>query len=687
MGILKNFADVLKGKNKKSEEETLATGASPSMHSALSGGYSNNSGVTVNETTALNNSAVFAAVRLLTETISTLPIHLYEKEEDGRKRVVEDHPLAQLIRKPNPEMTRNVFVEVLQGHIETYGKAFAEIVHNPKTGYPVSLHPVSPGHIQIQRNEKTKKLEYKYTPTGAIVPEWKMLHIVGFGSNGIDSYSPIQLARQSIGVGLAAEEFHARYFKQGTQIGGFLSMEGELSDEAYSRLKEQMASKYKGLQKSHGLIILENNTKYEPVKLSMEDAQFLQTREFTVKEIARWFGVKAHMINDLSNATFSNIEHQGMEAVRYTFRPRVVRWEEALNSKLILPHEQGKLYFKFSLEGLLRGDVKTRYEAYRMGLMDGWLNADEVRAMEDLEPQVDDMGKAYFIPVNMMNKNYAIEGRNVPNYGTPSTEEAKEEEQVQEKEELSEQALKEERQKKSAIKRRSKTDSYKTLLKKQVEQLIKKEVSVVKEALELLEHSGADEFIDYVERNFEEIKQDIPERFLPTFTAIAEDIIPSIQDELNKSTDVSHETEEFIENYVESFANRHVGYQVGQIRKIRAEENATNIKSRVEETVLDWKDNVAEKIVTNEMIKSENAFTKAVYIAMGVRKLKSVAMFDNTCPFCRALHGKVVGVEGYFLQKGEEFKPEGATYALVPKGNISHPPYHLGCTCQIVAEE
>lgn len=695
MGIISNFKD----KMLKEKQTTTSTQPTSSFIDSISNGAPNHTGVPVNEQTALNFSAVYAAIRLLTETVSTLPIHLYERTENGERRIVEEHPLSTLLRKPNPEMTRNVFFEVLHGHIETYGKAFAEIVHNTKSGYPKALYPVMPNNIRIQRNKETKKLEYVYKPTGAVVPSWKMLHIPGFGYNGIDSYSPIQLARQTIGLGLASEEFQARYFSQGTQIGGFVQMENELSDEAFERFKQQINEKYKGLQNSHGLIILEDGAKYEPVKISMEDAQFLESRQFTIKEIARWFGVKPHMIGDLSDATFSNIEHQGMEAVRYTFRPRIVRWEEALNNKLIPGPEQNQYYFKFSMEGLLRGDVKTRYEAYRMGIQDGWLNADEVRRMEDLNPQPEDIGKAYFVPANMMNKKIAIEGNNLPQSNKEENkkidssvslydniEDNRDNKETNNNEKLEQQNLEEQKQIESAENRREKTENYRNLMNKQVSNILEKEIEVIRNNIGLLDE-GTETFITQIKEELEKVKEDIPNQLLPTFETIGEELIPSIKEELGKDIDVTENIDEFIKKYVDNFATRHNIELTTETKSVVYDSSYSDRKEKMEEQLKYWEKNKVEDIVNNEVVRSENAITKTAYAAMGIVKIKSMATFNDTCPFCKALHGKVIDVDGYFLDKGQNFQPKGATHPLIPSGNVSHPPYHKGCNCQIVAEK
>jgi HK97 family phage portal protein len=345
-------------------------------------------------------SAHFACVRIIATTLASLPVHIYERGAVG-KRIRNDHPAARLIReKPNSDMTAFSFFEALQAQISNRGKAFAELVFDRK-GDVAEMWPVPPGVCWPRRKDKDGPVEYYFPNSGVILPAWKILHIPGLGFDGVNSFSPVQLFRQAFGFGMAVEEFGARFFGQGTNIGGFIEHPAHLTDEAYERLKTDIKQKYEGLGKSHSVAILEEGMKYEKLGMPLEDAQFIESRKFTATEIARIHGVPPHLIGDLEKATFSNIEEQSIEAVVYLFRPWVVRWEQALNAKLFTEKEREKLYIKFELDGLLRGNVKTRFEAYSIGLQQGFLNADEVRGKEDMNPLPDGQGKIYRHPLNL----------------------------------------------------------------------------------------------------------------------------------------------------------------------------------------------------------------------------------------------------------------------------------------------
>jgi HK97 family phage portal protein len=357
-----------------------------------------NSGVTVNETSAMRLAAHFACVSLTARVVASFPVQLFERLPDGRKRKATDHPVYHLLHdQPNPEMTSFSFKEVLQANLSNTGRAFSEIVWT-KSGYPKELWPIPPALVTPRRRTDGK---LEYLVNGEQVPGWKILHIPGIGFDGLNSFSPVGLFREQIGLGLAAEQFGARFFGQGTNIGGFIEYPDKMSDDAYRRLKTSMDEKYRGLQNSHGTIILEQGAKYAKLGMSMADAAFIETQKLNRSTIAMIHGVPPHLIGDLERSTNNNIEHQGIEAVVYLFRPWAMRWEQALTARLLTPKEQERFYFRFNLDGLLRGDTKARFEAYAIARQWGWSNVNEIRELEDKDP-IGEEGDVYLQPLNMV---------------------------------------------------------------------------------------------------------------------------------------------------------------------------------------------------------------------------------------------------------------------------------------------
>jgi HK97 family phage portal protein len=358
----------------------------------------------VTEKRVMGLAAHFACVRVIATTLASLPIHVYERMPDGSKRPAPDHPVQRLFRNaPNPWMSSMSLIEAMQAQIVNRGAAFAEIVFN-RNGQIIEIWPIPPGQCEPFRDDKTGKLKYRIDGTH-ILPAWKVLHVPGLAFDGISSLSPVGLFMQTYGLSLAVEEFGSRFFGQGTNIGGFMEYPGKLGDEAYSRLKTEMDAKYKGLQKSFSVIILEGGMKYSPVGMKMEEAQFIESRKFTVTEMARIHGIPPHLIGDLEKATYSNIEEQGIEAVTYLFRPSVVRWEQAINRRLFSEEEQDRYYVKFELDSLLRGNSVNQAQYFTTLRNAGVLSANEIRELLDMNPRTDSGGGEYLTPMNMAGSN------------------------------------------------------------------------------------------------------------------------------------------------------------------------------------------------------------------------------------------------------------------------------------------
>ncbi|KXG42870.1 phage portal protein [Tepidibacillus decaturensis] len=374
----------------------------------FTGGTQSKSGINVNEQTALYSSAVFASVRIISETIASLPLNVYKRLENNGKEKARDHPLFRLLHdQPNEEMTAFTFWETIVSHIMLWGNGYVYIEYN-NSGRPVALWPLTPNKIKPKRNEKTKRIEYELNlPDGGtkILYFEQIIHVPGLGFDGLVGYSPIQMAKEAIGLSLAAEEFGSRFFANGMNVGAVVTHPNTLSDPAYKRLKRELQEKYEGLGKSHTLMLLEEGMQFAKNTIPPNDAQFLETRKFQLNEIARIFRVPPHMIGDLERATFSNIEHQSIEFVVHTIRPWLVRIEQALKMKLF---NSDKFFPEFKVDGLLRGDIKSRFEAYQIASQNGWFNADEIRELENMNPQPNGQGKVYFINSASLPKTQLI---------------------------------------------------------------------------------------------------------------------------------------------------------------------------------------------------------------------------------------------------------------------------------------
>ncbi|MFA5436654.1 MAG: phage portal protein, partial [Candidatus Neomarinimicrobiota bacterium] len=307
-------------------------------------------------------------------------------------------------RQPNPEMTAMRYRTTLQGHLASWGNAYSFIDWGGN-GYPSALWPLRPDRVRVER--KAGRLEYKYTPeNGAefVVPSGYMLHIPGFGYDGVMGYSPIALAREAIGLGMAADEFGARYFGSGTHPGMIIQHPKKIDPKVKSDLKASLRETYSGLGKSHRMMLLEDGMEAKSIVIDPKDSQFLETRKFQINEICRLFHVPPHMLADVEKSTSwgSGIEEQNIGFITHTMRPWFVLWEEEISRVLLLDSEKDEYFFEFDMMALLRGDSVKRWTAYIMGKRNGILNADEIRGWENLNPIPDDLGKEYIVEKNMI---------------------------------------------------------------------------------------------------------------------------------------------------------------------------------------------------------------------------------------------------------------------------------------------
>ena len=398
------------------------------------------SGKTVTERSAMQMTAVYSCVRILAEAIAGLPLHVYRYNSDGGKAMALYHPLYRLLHdEPNQEMSSFVFRETLMTHLLLWGNAYAQIIRNGKNEI-VALYPLMPNKMSVDRDESGHLYYTYYRGSDEAIKNKEfavtlqpsdVLHIPGLGFDGLVGYSPIAMAKNAIGMAIACEEYGAKFFANGAAPGGVLEHPGTIKDP--QRVRESWQSTFGGSGNANKIAVLEEGMKYTPIGISPEQAQFLETRKFQINEIARIFRVPPHMVGDLEKSSFSNIEQQSLEFVKYTLDPWVIRWEQSIQRSLLSRDEKAVYFVKFNLEGLLRGDYQSRMNGYAIGRQNGWMSANDIRELENLDriPE-EDGGDLYLINGNMLPLKNAGAFANTP------TDDGKEEETDEEVLELEE---------------------------------------------------------------------------------------------------------------------------------------------------------------------------------------------------------------------------------------------------------
>ncbi len=405
----------------------------------IRGGEDSAASIRVSPETAERASAVYACVRVRSEDVGKLPLILYRRRTDGGKDRATTHPLYRLVHdRPNGWQTSFDFRQTMQRSLELRGNAYAW-KEKDNRGRVIALWPIHPDRVTVKVNPETRGLFYEirpasYEPGGktVILPRRDILHIAGPSDDGIVGKSTITMAREAIGLSLAAEKHESKTFANGARLGGILMHPGKLDQTAQDRILTSWTSNFSGPENVGKTALLGEGMKFEAVAMTNEDAQFLELRGVQTAEIARFFRIPPHKIGDLSKATFSNIEHQALEYVTDSLMPQLVRWEQRLTQDLLDDEEIAQGYFfEFLVDGLLRGDIKSRYEALNIARNAGIINANEWREKENLNPiPAADGGSEYWRPQNMGVAGEEPEPDQPPQGGeTPPPAPAKPEEQ------------------------------------------------------------------------------------------------------------------------------------------------------------------------------------------------------------------------------------------------------------------
>lgn len=636
-------------------------------------GYPSAAGVRVDADEALSSTAVWAAVRLVSETVASVPLHLY-RQQGRRKEVARDHQTYELLyRSPNPELTSFELREMLHANLELSGSAFAEIVW--RGGYPRELWPLWSDRMTVERRDGVLRYRYRL-PNGrdvVLLPR-NVLHVPGFRRGGLTGISTVEQTDDAIGLAIALQTFAGKFFGNGAHMGGVLRHPGRLSKEAKDALREQIQLDHGGLDNALRPMILQEGMEWEQRGVSPEQAQALESRKFSVAEVARIFNVPPHLLKDLDRATYNNIEHQSIEFVRYAVRPRAVRWEQRLEKSILTEGDRQQHYVRFNLEGLLRGDLKTRYEAYSIGRQNGWLSANDVRDLEDQNPIETGGGDDYHVQLNMVPLDasrdvIASDDGDDPEPGPVD--------------ERTRTVALETRARRAATSRRRLESAHRSILEDVAQRMLNGECRRLRKEIEShLTLRSVQSLKGWLEQFYRDWPQDIARAFMPALKAYAEMVGGAVQDEVGG--DSAPSIDEFVQRYAETMGIRWSAQSRRQLQSIIDRVSLPELQSALLAKVDEWQEERAAMIGRDEANQANNAFAKAAYIAAGVMALRWVTLGDS-CPFCRQLDGKTVGVRGWFVDAGSEIKGGDGTQPLRVSHKIGHPPLHSGCDCQVVA--
>jgi HK97 family phage portal protein len=626
------------------------------------------SGVSVTSDSALRVSSVYSCVRILAETVAMLPLITYERLARGKRRASE-HPLYALLHdRPNDFMTAYTFRETVQGHLALRGNAYIHVDYDG-AGRVEELFPLRPDRL-IQIVERDGRLMYQYQLPEAIrwFTDAEIWHLRSLGADGRIGYSPVSLHRQGVGLAMAQEIYSARFFGKGATPGGVLEHPGQLSDQARTNLRESWEGTHGGLGRSHKVAILEEGLKWSAIGMSNLDAQYIEGRKFQVTEIARMFRIPPHMVGDLERATFSNIEHQGLEFVIYTMMPWLVNWEQSILQTLFLPADRQRFFPEFLLSGLLRGDTEVRYAAYAVARQNGWLSANDIRELENMNPV--EGGDTYLVPLNLIPvRSLEPAPRDPLRVSADTLRRA------------------EDRAARSVETRKRLRSAYHELFRDTAGRVVRRETARIREkAAALLAARNAAELSLWLDGFYEDHREFIHDRMSPVFRSYGEAVAAEAADEIGVEPLGADALDRLARAYVEDFAAHHIGISLSEIRNLlqRAAQEGTDPLVALQVLMDEWEESRPEAIAGIETVRSGNAMAIGLYLAAGVTILRWHA-FGKSCPYCIRLDGRQVGIHQHFIGAGEAFAPDGDGEPLTPKHEVRHPPAHKGCDCMILA--
>lgn len=644
----------------------------------FTGDVANSAGVRVDQGTALMYAPFFAGVRVIAEDLGALPLFLYERQARGKRRAT-GHPLYGLLHDaPNDMMGAMAFKEALQGHAITWGGGAAYVVTHPRTGVIEELWPLRPDRLHVKvrqtgRGRAERWFQYVDDVNGiyANLAPGEVLYVNGLGFDGLRGYSVVELAANSIGLGLATEHHGATWFSNGSAPGGVLSHPGNLSPDARKRMRDDWENIHRGIDRSGRVAILEEGVSWQATGIPNDAAQFLETRKLQVTDMARWLRLPPHKIGDLERATFSNIEQQQLDYVSSALNSWLVRWEQAVLTQLLLPEERARFFAEHLVDALLRGDTMTRYQAYAVGRQWGWLSANDVRERENMNPV--DGGDAYLVPLNM-----------VPAGGSPESDDGSEEDEERAAARryarlLRGRGMERERLAEAWAPKLEEADAELAALEaEKVAALVEEHLDTGRSARSTSAFLAALSVL-YAEDG--PVAEAMNALWLPLITAFAAEVAE------DAAAEVGHEDEVDLSVWARAYTLAHVAYRLaasfGALRR-RTEEapSQEDAAGAVADLLLKWQAERPAQTARWQTAQLPNAAARETWREAGVRELRWVARGSKTCPYCTKLDGRTVGIDTPFIAKGDQVDSDEGE--LVAKRNTFHPPVHAGCDCQVV---
>ncbi len=646
-------------------------------------GSNTTTGIRVTEEIAQSIAAVSAATRRIADFVATLPVKLYRRMGEHGKEEARDHPLFDLVgAQPNPLMTSFEWRETVQGNV-VFKDHYSQLIRNG-LGEIAEIWPLISDHMQVV--VKGRSITYIYTPPAGEKRTFgsaEIFHLRRFSLDGLTGVPLLNDAGNSFGLSVATDTYASNYMKNEANPSGVLQLARRLTNpESIRRLKEDWTQKQGWWGRKQGIAVLEEGTEFKPISNNPGEAQLMEERKYQVTEAARWFNIPPHLLADLERATFSNVEEQQREFITFTMIPWLERWEQKLNTQLLTREERRDLFFKFSVNALLRGDATSRAAFYGSGRQWGWLNADEIRAFEDMNPLPDGAGGIYLQPVNMKEAGSpAPAPAQSPFFRTNG-----EHDEVVVQAAVDSVAASEQPEMRAARSRRSFAISMQSVFEDAYRRIITREVQdVMSAARKMLPTRDRNTFENFLDNFYgDDFRRFIRERTGPAYDALFSQVRNMVFEELGfqlSDSDLSRFINEYLDNVTAGYAGNSRGQLLAVIDK--AHRDDVDFIEALDKRTTEWIESRPLKRAVEETLRATNALTFAAFQESPlVSRLRWVA-FGDACPFCTELNGKVVPIGVEFVRAGDSVsapnRPPMVTYR-----NVKHPPIHQACSCMFV---
>ncbi len=627
-------------------------------------------GISVTHERALGITAFWCGVRAISQTIAGLDLKVYEKVDEKKRRQAPEHSLYRILHKrPNPMMSAFTFKELRAAHILTWGNNYAEIERD-RAGRPIALWPLLPDRtgVEIKKiNGKHQKVYHtEINGTRIWLSSDRVLHVPGLGFDGMKGYNVIKIHRDSLGLTVAANEHGSQFYKNSARPSGVLRHPGKPEKAERVEIRDEWNQLHSGLTNSQRTAVLWGGMEWQPTSIPPEEAQFLQTRELQIDEMARILNINPILLQHFTKATTwgTGIAQFLVAFGKLTIAPWLERDEDVLDWDLFSESEREKYYTKYNLDSWLRGDPETQAKILEIERRNGVINGDEWRELKDDNPLPGGLGQAYYIPLNWAPVEQ-VQDRE-PN-SLPSPQRAQT------------------REKRSLAMRRRLRDAHLQSFEDGARRFVKRDVDSLKKTIKKAFEGGGDPravINRWVSEFYPEQQRYIKRIMTPLVSALAAVVAADAAEEVGAEPE---NIDVFVDGYTDSLASREAGSSRGQILSLvdtaKDEELEEILVTRAEE----WSEKRAGKIAMNEVVQVASGASRFAWTAAGVSYLVWRAN-AGACPLCEQMDGRKTGIKDYFLKTGDSVGDQDRPGGITLEHNVGGPPLHQGCQCDIVPE-